>query len=178
MSFDKNKVFRIIAISIVFLLLMLTFQWYYEKNVVLKSLENTLFENKYIDNVEITKQRGKITIYLTLKDVDNLMELYNTIYDTIEHRLKGQPFELKITNKSDSVIRNLFENQIQFIIYEALQTGKFTEMKSRLNEIQYTGTEEAISCHLEIKVFIDSENLYLQIKIDESGFYKVIKREA
>ena len=178
LSFDKNKIFRIITISIVFLSLMLTFQWYYEKNVVIKALENTLSENKYVDNAEITKQREKIIIYITLKDVDNLMEAYNTIHDIMEYRLKGQPFELKITNKSDSVIRDLFDNKVQFIIYEALQTGKFTEMKARLDEIQYAETEKSISGPLEIRVFIDSDNLYLQIKLDESSFYKVIKREA
>lgn len=178
MSFDKNKIFRIIAISIVFLSLMLTFQWYYSRNMVIKALENTLLENKYVDNVEITKQREKITISLTLKDVDNLMEVYNTIYETMEYRLKGQPFELKIINKSDSAIKDLFYNKVQFIIYEALQTGEFNEMRARLDEIQYTETEESKSGPLEIKVFIDSDNLYLQIELDKSGFYEVIKREA
>lgn len=144
--------------------------------MMIKTLETTLFQNKNIDTVEITRERKGITIYLTLKNVENLKEVYNRIYDTMEHRLKGQPFELKIINKSDSVIKNIFDDEIQFIIYEALRTGKFTCMKARLDEIKSAKSEKVISSPLEIKVFIDTDNLFLQIKHGESNFYKVFQQ--
>ncbi len=178
LDIDKNKIFRIATISIVFLALMLTFQWYYGKNVVTKKLQSALFQNKNIVTVDITKERERITIYLTLKDVDNLMEVYNNIYDAIEHQLKGQPFEVKIINNANSAIKDLFDNEIQFIMYEAIQTGKYTEMKARLDEIKNTKIEKNISEPYEIKVFIDTNNLYLQIKHGKSNFYKVFKQET
>ncbi|AEE91433.1 conserved protein of unknown function [Tepidanaerobacter acetatoxydans Re1] len=178
MSHDRYKIFRIIVISIIFLLLMLAFQWYYTKNVMTKTLEKELLQNRYVSNIKIKEGKEKITVDVTFKNVDNLMEAYSTIHGIMEHQLKGRPFELEIVNQANKVISDLYNNEVQFIIYEALQTGKFTEMKARLDEIQYAKTKNTTLEPVEIKVFIDLDNLYLQIKVNESSFYKVISREA
>lgn len=156
---------------------MLAFQWHVGKNVKAK-LENLLLENKYVESVEVTEQREEVIIYLTLKNIDNLMEAYNRISNTMKERLKGQPFELKIINKTDSELEDIFNREVQFIIYEALKTGEFTEMRARLDEIENTVTENSTSGPLKIQVYLDSDNLYLHIQLNESNFYKVIKREV
>ena len=51
-------------------------------------------------------------------------------------------------------------------------------MKARLDEIKNTKIEKNISEPYEIKVFIDTNNLYLQIKHGKSNFYKVFKQET
>ncbi len=157
---------------------MLAFQWHYTKNVMTKTLEKELLQNKYVSNIQVKEEKEKIIVYVTFKDVDNLMEVYITIHGIMERQLKGRPFELEIVNQANKMISDLYNNEIQFIIYEALQTGKFTEMKTRLDEIQYAKAKNTILEPVEIKVFIDLDNLYLQIKLNESSFYKVISREV
>jgi len=178
LDLDKNKILRIIAISTIFLILMLAFQWYFGKNVKVKALESALLEYKYVDSVEITEQREKVTIYLTLENIDNLMEAYNKICDTMKERLKGQPFELRIINKADSQVEDIFNSKVQFIIYEALKTGEFTKMRARLDEIENSVIENSTSDPLKIQVFLDVDNLYLHIQLNESNYYKIIKREV
>lgn len=157
---------------------MLAFQWHYTKNVMTKTLEKELLQNKYVSNIKVKEEKEKITVDVTFKDVDNLMEAYITIHGIMERQLKGRPFELEIVNQANKMISDLYNNEIQFIIYEALQTGKFTEMKTRLDEIQYAKAKNTTLEPVEIKVFIDLDNLYLQIKLNESSFYKVISREV
>ncbi|WP_213974653.1 hypothetical protein [Tepidanaerobacter acetatoxydans] len=143
-----------------------------------KTLEKELLQNKYVSNIQVKEEKEKIIVYVTFKDVDNLMEVYITIHGIMDRQLKGRPFELEIVNQANKMISDLYNNEIQFIIYEALQTGKFTEMKTRLDEIQYAKAKNTILEPVEIKVFIDLDNLYLQIKLNESSFYKVISREV
>ncbi len=157
---------------------MLAFQWHYTKNVMTKTLEKELLQNKYVSNIQVKEEKEKIIVYVTFKDVDNLMEAYSAIHGIMERQLKGRPFELEIVNQANKMISDLYNNEIQFIIYEALQTGKFTEMKTRLDEIQYAKAKNTTLEPVEIKVFIDLDNLYLQIKLNESSFYKVISREV
>jgi len=157
---------------------MLAFQWYYGKNVKVKALENVLLEDIHVDSVEITEQREKVMIYLTLENIDNLMEAYNKICDTMKERLKGQPFELRIINKNDSEVEDIFNSKVQFIIYEALKTGEFTKMRARLDEIENSVVENSTSAPLKIQVFLDFDNLYLHIQLNEANYYKIIKREV
>lgn len=177
MNFDKNKVLRIMTISIIFLSIMLAFQWYYSKSVKTKTLERALLELKYVDKVEITKQMEKVVIYLTLDNIDNLMEAYNSIGDSIKSQLKGQPFQLKIVN-NNLYLEDVFNDKVQFIIYEALRTGEFTKMRDRLDELEKTVTENSASGPLKIQVFLDSNKLYLHMKLNESNYYKVIEQEV
>ena len=144
LNFDKSKILRIIITSIVILALMLGGQWYYGKRVVARNLKNTLLQNKYVNNVEIAKEQEKVIITLSLKDVDNLQEVYHDIYSIAERQMKGRPFTLVIANKPNSKINNLYNENLQFIIYEALQTGKYTDMKAELDKLQHAGLKTSI----------------------------------
>jgi len=152
---------------------MLAFQWYYGKNVKLRTLESTLLEYKYVDSVEVIEQSEKVVVYLAFGRIDNLKEAYNEVCDTINNLIKGQPFEVRIINKADSKIEDIFFNKVQFIIYEALETGEFTKMKARLDEI-----ENSTSDPLKIQVYLDANYLYLHMKFNDLDYYKIIQREV
>jgi len=178
LNLDKSKILRILTISAIFLILMLAFQWYLGKNVKVKALESVLIEQKYVESVEITEERQKTVINLTFDNIDNLMEAYSDIFDTMEKRLNGQPFEIKIVNKANSELEDVYNNKVQYIIFEALKTGEFTEMRARLDEIEKMVSENSTSGPLKIKVFLDSEKLYLDMQLGDTHYYKVIEQEV
>ena len=131
-----------------------------------------LQQKEYISNVDIERDGDDTIIHVTLRDVDNLKEVYSQILDTIERQFKEKSFTLKIVNNPGKTIEILYNDQIQFIIYEAIQTGEYTQMKTRLDKINIDNVTD------EIKVFIDNKNLYLQIKNDKYSLYDVIKRDS
>ncbi|HHX22841.1 MAG: hypothetical protein ACOX2A_12460 [Tepidanaerobacteraceae bacterium] len=171
MSLDKNRIFRIVIISILFMTIMLAGKWYYGRNM-LEVTKIVLQQKEYISNVDIERDGDDTIIHVTLRDVDNLKEVYSQILDTIERQFKEKSFTLKIVNNPGKTIESLYNDQIQFIIYEAIQTGEYTQMKTRLDKINIDNVTD------EIKVFIDNKNLYLQIKNDKYSLYDVIKRDS
>jgi len=171
LSLDKNRIFRIVIISILFMTIMLAGKWYYGRNM-LEVTKIVLQQKEYISNVDIERDGDDTIIHVTLRDVDNLKEVYSQILDTIERQFKEKSFTLKIVNNPGKTIESLYNDQIQFIIYEAIQTGEYTQMKTRLDKINIDNVTD------EIKVFIDNKNLYLQIKNDKYSLYDVIKRDS
>lgn len=172
MDLDKTKILRILAISSFFLFLMLSLQWYFGKNVKLRALERELLEHKYVSSVEINEQKEQVVVCLSLMNIDNFKEAYDKICETIKERLKMQPFELKIINEADPELEDIFDNKVQFIVYEALATGEFTKMRASLDEIENT------SDSLRVQVFLDSSKLFLHIRLKESNYYRIINREV
>lgn len=170
MDLNKKKILRIILVAIISLSLMFAGQWFYSKRVMENGLIRVLSDKAFVDHVDIKKEQDKAIITVELKNVDNIKEVYTDIYDSANHHLKGRSFELKISNKPDAFLEDLFNNNIQFILYEALYTGEFNKMKTQLDNLQ------AKNQSTDIKVFLDSENLYLQLKHDKSDFYDVLKR--
>lgn len=150
---------------------MLAGKWYYGRNM-LEVTKIVLQQKEYISNVDIERDGDDTIIHVTLRDVDNLKEVYSQILDTIERQFKEKSFTLKIVNNPGKTIESLYNDQIQFIIYEAIQTGEYTQMKTRLDKINIDNVTD------EIKVFIDNKNLYLQIKNDKYSLYDVIKRDS
>lgn len=151
--------------------IMLAGKWYYGRNM-LEVTKIVLQQKEYISNVDIERDGDDTIIHVTLRDVDNLKEVYSQILDTIERQFKEKSFTLKIVNNPGKTIESLYNDQIQFIIYEAIQTGEYTQMKTRLDKINIDNVTD------EIKVFIDNKNLYLQIKNDKYSLYDVIKRDS
>lgn len=169
MKLNKTKVLRIIVITIIVLIILLAGQWLYTKYFTEKSLENTLLKNNYVDNVNVTKEVKEFKIQVKLKNIKNIKTVYNDLYETISNHLKNEFFSIEILNKPCKTIEHLYEDKIQFIIYEALCTGHFTEMKDLLSEIQ-------AKYNVDIRVFLDSNNIYLQMQKDKSALYKIIER--
>ena len=171
MNFNKQKILRITLVACISLLLMFGAQWYYSKRIIEKTLINELLSKPSVVNVDVKKQRDSVILYIELKKVDNLKEVYGDVYNSAQHHLKGQPFSLRFQNEPNKFLDQLYNSEIQFIVYEGLSTGKFTEMKAMLDSLSSKNGS------LDIKVFLDSENLYLQLHNDDSDYYNVIGRE-
>lgn len=169
MNLNKTRVVRIIIITVIVLIMLLVGQWLYTKYFAEKSLENTLLKNNYVDNVNVIKEGKEFKIQIKLKNISNIKTVYNDLYDIISNHLKNESFSVEILNKPCETIEYLYEDKVQFIIYEALQTGHFTQMKATLDKIQ-------AKHGIDIKVFLDSNNIYLQMQYDKSALYKIIER--
>ncbi|TYP54310.1 hypothetical protein [Thermosediminibacter litoriperuensis] len=169
MYIDKNKLRYTIAAFLLSLLILMGGQLLFSKFVAYRPLLKTFSQKEYVDQVNIKKETGRVIIEIYLKDVDNLQETYGDIYNTAFGLLKGRPFAIKILNKPDEYLENIYNQEVQFIVYEGIKTGEFFQMRSHLDQLE-------AKYKIDIAVFLDDENLYLKIKNDRSVFYKIIKR--
>lgn len=169
MDIDKAKLIRIAVITSISLILMLSSQWIYAKYTIEKSLVNVISQKPWIEKADVKSDMGKIVVSVKFKDIENFMEAYDNLYDTVNYNLKGKPFTIVITNQPDSVLKDAYENYIQFVVYEAVQTGNYTDMKKKLDEI---GSLKKIY----IKSYINHKNVYIKLKHENQYFYCIIKK--
>ncbi len=143
-------------------------QYIFTKYKVENTLINRLYRVKYVDKAEIKRDAGKINVYIRFKDIDDFKEAYTNVYETIHNSLGERDFDIIIDNNPDQLIKKIYNERIQFIIYEAAHTGKYDEMKKKLDEIKS-------DLPVKINVFIDKTNLYLHLKHDGYCFYHIIE---
>ncbi|MCG0276072.1 MAG: hypothetical protein L5655_07930 [Thermosediminibacteraceae bacterium] len=170
MYIEKKKLLFTFAVFLLSLFLLLSAQQLYVKFVTFKPLLETFSQKEYVEHVNIKKEVNGTSIEIYLKDVDNLVDIYEDIQKTASTVLKGRPFVVKILNKPDKFIENIYNEEVQFIVFEGIETGEFTKMRLNLDQIE-------AKYNIEIAVFIDNENLYLKMKTDRSVYYKIIKRD-
>jgi len=169
LDIDKAKLIRIAAVTSISLALMLAGQWIYTKYTLDKSLVNIISQKPGVEKADIKSEKGKIIVSVEFKDIGNFMEAYDDLYDTLDYSLKGKPFSIVLTNQPDNAIKDVYENHIQYIVYEALQTGNYTVMKDKLDEI---GSQKEI----DINSYINQKNIYIKLKHEDHYFYYIIKR--
>jgi hypothetical protein len=167
LNIDKGKMIRIAVIALLSLSIMIAGQYLYTRFSVEKSLISKLSQRPYVNHVELIKETGRLRVSLELKDVDNISDTWNEIYSITNKHLRNQAFSLDISGNPDALIEELYNKEIQFYLYEAIQTGNYSKMRSSLNEIE--SAEDAT-----IKVFIDARILFLHIQRGEYYQYKVI----
>jgi hypothetical protein len=143
-------------------------QYLFTKYKVENTLINRLYQVKYVDKVEIKRDVDKTNVYIKFKDIDDFKEAYTNIHDIIRNRLGERDFDIIIDNNPDQLITKIYNERIQFIIYEAVHTGKYDEMRVKLDAIKS-------DLPVKINVFIDKTNLYLQLKHDGYYFYHIVE---
>lgn len=168
MVFDKRKFFYAFAAFFISLVLLFSAQQLYNRYVALNPLNKAFLQKEYVEQFSIKKESGTINIEICLKDIENFAEVYHDIQETASDILNGKPFTVKITNRPSERLEDIYINEVQFVIFEGIKTGNFTEMREELDKLE---TEYKT----DIRVFIDDENLYLQMKSDEGLLFKIIR---
>lgn len=169
MNLNKTRIVRIVIITCLVLIVLILGQRLYEKYFTEKSLEKILMQTDYVDNVSVKREGNQIKIDVVLYNVDNIKKTYISLHEIIAKHLKNDFFSVEIQNKPSKSIEHLYYNDIQYVIHEAIQTGKFIDMKTILDKFDD-------EYDIDIKVFLDSKNLYLQMQNDKCALYKIIER--
>lgn len=148
---------------------MLIVQQIYTKYTIEKALANIIAKKPEIEKVYVKTDLGKIKVYVRFKDIENFMQVYDNLYETINYNLKGKPFSIEINNPPDKFLEEVYDQHIQFVVYEAVQTGNYTEMKKQLDDI-------SSSKKIFIKAYINNKNVYLKLTHEDNYFYCIIKK--
>lgn len=119
---------------------------------------------KGVSQVKLTDKMGK-NAYITLNKVDNLMVTYQKIDDI----LKQGKYKINIIDKENTRLKNAYYD-VQFALYEASARNDFVSMKATLDK---RIPEYNIDNY---KIFIDDNNIYVQMEQGSGYLYKVIPR--
>ncbi|HWQ30319.1 MAG TPA: hypothetical protein VN549_04940 [Negativicutes bacterium] len=109
-----------------------------------------------------------ISIDVDLKKTDNLKKTYDEIYTKIEETLKGKQFVLKLGDNRTAELEQAYYD-INYYIQKAVMDGDFPLLEEKAQNI-------AILIGSKAKVYVDEQNVYLQLNKDEHSLFSVTAR--
>lgn len=144
----------------------------WQKYAVDLPLDKTL---KSINGVETvtwdeSNMVDSMSIYVTLKDIADLQKTYAEINNKIEKTLKNDNYNLQIKdNRTLELDKAYYE--IHYYIQKAIVDGDFPQLEEKAQE-------KAAAAGASVKVFVDAENIYLQMDKDNTSLYSVVARSS
>jgi len=143
-------------------------RWLYNKFSLEEPLAGALKASPAVQSFEIEKGRTAIRIIVHLAPTANLKETYHELYRQAQSVLGRQRFEIKIVDNRDEKLNRVFYSG-QFAVYEAIKRGNYREMIKELEA-------EAAKAGATAAVFLDQENIYVQLQDNEHYLYEIIPR--
>lgn len=149
-------------------------QLLWNKYAIAKPISD-LFKN--IDGVESAtlgrltdqgKNNEKIKIYVKLSNVPDLQKAYQEITDGLNQIDSGKKYDLVIEDKRTPDLERFYYD-IHYYIQEAISTGNFAAMAERIET-------KADTAGITAKVYVDTQNVYLQMTKAGAEMYVVIAR--
>ncbi len=160
---------HVVAISmLVALAAFLGAQWLYASLNFQQPLKNEMESNKQITGYQIKEEADVYTIVVTLHETDDLKQTYCLINDRVQDIMGKRPFVIELVDRRNDRLNDIY-NEGQFAIHEAMVKGNFKDMSNSMS--QYARAKGVVS-----KVYIDSNNIYWQMKDGTYFLYAVIPR--
>lgn len=105
-----------------------------------------------------------------MNKVDNIQDNYGDINQALKARLNGKNYQLEISDQRSQDLQELF-NSLQPALYEALADNRFIWLNEQL-------AEKTAAKGMNHAMYIDKEQLYLQIWDGQHYLYEVIERNS
>ncbi|KAF1084603.1 hypothetical protein SPSYN_02381 [Sporotomaculum syntrophicum] len=163
--------FKIHVVAVSMLVALAAFfgaQWLYTSLNFQQPLKKELDSNQQIINYQIKEKDAVYTIVVTLRETADLRQTYCLINERMQDIMGKRPFIIELDDRRNERLTDVY-NKGQFAIHEAMVKGNFREMSDSMN--QY-----ARASGVQSKVYIDSDNIYWQMKDEAYFLYAVIPR--
>lgn len=127
-----------------------------------------------IDGVETVtldgsnKINSNTIIYVTLNNTANLQKTYEEISKKINQTLKSSRYTLEIKDNRSSELEQAYYD-IHYYIQKAIVDGDFPMLEAKVQE-------KAGLVGAAAKVYVDEQNIYLQLTKKDSSLYTVVAR--
>lgn len=169
MKKGEIRIFLVIISLVLSLALLWTGFTLYNKYLIKVPVVKKLEKMHEVEKVEIS-QGKPYRITVKLKQVDNLMEVYEQIQTVLDDKPGKDKYILNIEDKPDGKLTEIFYS-LQPAIYEAIEKSNYTWLEDYLAKKL---AKEGLKC----RMFMDGENIYLQImQNDDHYLYAVINRQ-
>lgn len=111
-----------------------------------------------------------VNIYVKLNNTDNLQKTYEKINKTIRQTLKNRRYTLEIEDDRSPELENTFYG-IHYYIQKSIVDGDFPLLEEKVQE-------KAAAAGAAAKLYVDEQNIYLQLTKSDSSLYAVVARHT
>ena len=144
--------------------------FFWQQYAVTKPVTQGVGEIAGVEKVVIDSKNQLIPkVHVTLTNVDNLEAAYQSINDTLTGSLGSSKYKLILHDHRTPELEQLYYT-IHYYVYEGISTGKFSVMSEKIQE-------KAAAANTKAHVYIDANNVYLQLTTTNGDLYQIIPRE-
>lgn len=162
-----------VHLVIVFLLLTLAilvagnfiYQKYYLTEPLFKLYQNT----KVVQDYHLDEDGTVKVVQVKMKKTANLQKSYQELLEVTGKVMGTSQFTLEIKDKRNAGLEKVYSDS-QLVIFEALAKGSFTEMDKVIKD-------NAKAAGAQANVFMDRENIYVQLFQGNNYLYEIVPRD-
>ena len=173
MKIKYNQVLKSCIAFIITVACLYTVQAVWQSYAVGLPLDKALNEIDGVHSVTLDKGQkinDNTTVYVTLDETTNLQKTYNEITTKIEQKLKDRKYNLEIKdNRSAELDQTYYE--IHHYIQKAIVDGDFPQLEAKVQE-------KANAAGATAKVYVDEQNVYLQLDKNDVSLYSIVTRQS
>lgn len=165
------KDIKITIIIIVFVFGLAAFggaQYIYNQYSFERPLANLLEGNKDILTYSISEKESVLEISVKLVKTDNLQMVYSDLNKKISNLAGKRKYEILLQDQTDETLKKIHSDGM-VAAYEAIDRGNYLEMKTYITKLAAVKGANA-------RVWIDQDNLYLQLEHGNSYYQEIIPR--
>lgn len=173
MRIRYNKLLKACIALIITLASLYIGQAVWQNYAVDLPLDKTLHDIDGVEKVTLDNSRkinDNIAIYVTLNNTANLQEAHKEISKKIDQTLKGSRYTLEIKDNRSPELEQVYYD-IHYYIQKAIVDGDFPMLEAMVRE-------KADSAGAAAKVYVDEQNIYLQLVKNDSNLYAVVARHS
>ena len=111
-----------------------------------------------------------ISIYVTLNNTANLQKTHEEINKKIEQTLKDKQYTLEIEDNRSPDLEQAYYD-IHYYIQKSIVDGDFPLLEEKVQE-------KAKAVGAAAKVYVDEQNIYLQLTKNDNSLYAVVARHS
>lgn len=171
MNRERNPWLSGVIALVATLLILFGGQTVYHTFAVAKPLDKAFDGIDGVKSVAWENIEGKaVSLQVSLDNAVNLQETYKKIESKAKSVLGQTPLKINISDTRNAELEKVL-HEMHFDIQEAIATGRFSAMAETIkNKAANYGVQE--------QVYIDAQNVYLQLTKGEADLYAVIPRST
>lgn len=173
MQIKGIRIYVVLVVVMLMMGLLMGAQYFYQRYNVEQPLFKLYSETKLVDNInniKLEEQGGTVAVTLSLNRTDNLRRAYRELNRYTGQILGSEGFKIQIKDTRSRELEDIYYRS-QFVIYEALAKGSFTEMAAAIEK-------NARSAGAEARVYMDEKNIYVALYKGKNYLYEVVPRDA
>lgn len=161
---------RIIILALVAgLVVLLGGHWVYKSYGYNQPLIRALEEDSAVQSYEIDDKLPVLRVVVQINRTENLMESYQRLDRRVRQAVSNRAYELVVKDNRNARLAQAYYRS-QFAIHEAIMRGNFQEMLAVIEE-------SAREAGAEARVFLDNDNVYVQMDGVDHHLAVVIPRD-
>ncbi|NPV92271.1 MAG: hypothetical protein HPY50_16020 [Firmicutes bacterium] len=171
MSFRELRWAPVLVILTLTVGLLMGANSFYHRAYIDTPMKRIMDAHPEVKSWSLDKEGKQNTLTVKLGTVDNLLETCTIIQKEVEPYLGKDGWQMRVTDERSDDLEQVFYS-MQYVVYEALTQGNFTFLADTLKR-------EAARAGLDSSaIYVNSYNLYIQMKKDGVSLYEVLPRKV